>query len=62
MGPEGIWGATSNNLVPTQYAEEFDRKLAGQQEIKRISDQDNSWDTNNWKKKSSGFGTSLCHQ
>jgi len=36
----------SNNLVPRQYAE-IDRKLAGQQEINRISDQDDSWDINN---------------
>lgn len=47
MSPEGIWGAMSNNLVPRQYAEEIDRKVAGQQEINRISDQDDSWDTNN---------------
>lgn len=47
MSPEGIWGAMSNNWVPRQYAEETDRKLVGQQKISRISDQDDSWDTNN---------------
>lgn len=47
MSPEGIWGAMPNNLVPRQCAEEIDSNIAGQQEINRISDQEDSQDTNN---------------
>lgn len=42
MSPEGIWGPMPNILVPRQCAEEIDRNVAGQQEINRISDQDDS--------------------
>lgn len=42
MSPEGIWGAMPNNSEPRQCAEEIDSNVAGQQEINRISDQDDS--------------------